>query len=116
MDTDGMGKPDPALAARGGGNRMDRQFVLFHLSRPQPEAARRPPRRRAWRGLAGPWRRLLPHREIPGGAGQNAGPADLVQMGGLYDLAVRYRADGGRVLSRCRTVPGRQGQYRLDPA
>src|SRR5882757_3113894 len=114
VDTDGVGKPDPALAARGGGDRMDRQFVLFHPSRPQPEAKPRPARRRPWRGVAGPWRRLLPDHEIPGRTDKNAGRADLVQMGSLYDLVVRLRVDGRRVLSRCRTVSGRQIESRPD--
>src|ERR1700689_4922933 len=104
IDTDGVGEPDPPLAARGGCDRMDRQLVLFHPSRPQFEAARRPARGRLWRSVAGPWRRLLPDHEVPGGACKNAGRTDLVQMGGLHDLAVRHRADGRGLLSRRRTV------------
>src|SRR5262249_9259314 len=77
-----MGEPDPALAARGGGNRLDRQLLLFHRARPQPAAARRPAGRRAGRSLAGAWRRLLPDHEVPGCPEPDAGGADLVQMGG----------------------------------
>src|SRR5215831_1280399 len=89
-----VAEPDLALAACGGGDRLDRQLVLLHPSRSQPEAARRSARWRAGRGLAGPWRRLLPDHEIPGRAGAAAERADLVQMGGLHHLALRLRADG----------------------
>src|SRR3954451_10351967 len=73
IDTLGMGEPDLPLAARGGRGRMDRKLVLFHSSGPEPQTARRPARWRAWRGLAGPWRRLLSDHEISGGSGQHAG-------------------------------------------
>src|SRR5450756_3053645 len=89
IDTDGVGQPDTPLAARGGCDRLDRQLVLFHSPRPQPQAGPRTTGRRLRRGVAGPRRRLLPDHEVPGGAGQNAGRTDLVQMGGLYHLAVR---------------------------
>ena len=63
-------------------------FYFIHLDL-SLKPGKRPARRRPWRGLAGPWRRLLPDHEIPGRARRNAGRTDLVQMGGLHDLAVR---------------------------
>ena len=109
IDTDGMAEPRLPLAACGGRDRLDRQLVLFHPSRPEPEAERRPARRasqgEAWQVHGGGFYRI---DEISGRAGADARRADMVQMGGLHDLAVRLRADGRGLLSRCRAVPGRQ--------
>jgi hypothetical protein len=38
IDRFGMAGADLPLAACGGGDRLDRKLVLFHSSRPQPEA------------------------------------------------------------------------------
>jgi opacity protein-like surface antigen len=68
-------------------------FYFIHLDlslKPRPDC----PSGRQGRRVAGPRRRLLPHDEIPGGAGEDAGQPDLVQMGSLHDLAVRLRAAG----------------------
>src|ERR1700687_3594762 len=67
----------------------------------------------AWQVHGGGFSRLM---EYLGGAGKDARRIDLVQMGGLHDLAVRVRPHGRRVLPRCRTVPGRQIEPRPDPA
>src|SRR3982751_6559939 len=93
IDHFGMGQPDLALAACGGCDRVDRKLVLFHPPGPEPEIARGPAWGRAGRSLAGPWRRLLPDHEIPGGPGQHAHRPDLVQMGSLHDLALGLRSD-----------------------
>ena len=103
-----MAEPHHPLAPRRRRHRLDRQLVLFHPSRSQPEAARRPAGGRPGRGLAGPRRRLLPHGEISGRAGAHAGRADLVQVGGLHHLALRLRAADPRLLSRRRALSDRQ--------
>ena len=87
---------------------MDWQLVLFHPPGSEPAAASRAAARRQRRRMAGPWRRLLPHDEIPGGAGADAGQPDLVQMGSLHDLAVWLRPAGAGLLSRRRPLPDRQ--------
>src|SRR5262245_63677060 len=81
-------EPHRPMAARRGRHRLDRQLVLFHPSRFEPEAADRPAPGRAGRRLAGPRRRLLSHGEISRRPRPPAGRADLVQMGGLTHVAL----------------------------
>jgi hypothetical protein len=52
-------------------------------------------------------RRFLQSAEIHGGAGRAAGGTALVQMGSLFDLAVRLRAADHRLLLQC---PGHDGR------
>ena len=78
-------------------------FYFIHLDL-SLQAAARPAGRRQGRRVAGSRRRLLPHDEISGGAGADAGQPDLVQMGSLHDLAVGLRAAGARLLPRRRSV------------
>ncbi len=93
-------------------HRLDRQLILLHPSRSQPQAAIGPARGRAGRRLAGAWRRLLSHGEVSGRPCPHARRADLVQVGSLHHLAVRLRAAGDRLLSRRRALPDRQVRAR----
>ncbi len=108
-------EPRHPLAARGRRYRLDRQLVLLHPSRPQPQAAVRFPNGDPGRRLAGAWRRLLSHGEISGGAEPHAGRADLVQVGGLHHLALGLCTAGPRLLHQCRALPDRQVGARFDP-
>src|SRR5688500_1311456 len=94
-----MGEPDPALDPRDHGDRLDRVVLLLHPPRPQPEAPSRPARGRRRRGLAGAWRRLLQHAQIPDRAAGAAAGADLVQVGELFDLDLRLLPDRMDLLS-----------------
>ena len=109
MTTDlvGMAEHGGALAARHRRHRLDRQLVLLRAPRFQPQAARRPAAGGRRRGLAGAWRRLLPHGQVPGGAGADAGRADLVQVGGLRHLAVGHGPADHRLLFRRPALPDR---------
>ena len=62
-------------------------FYFVHLDSSLKQRPGLPDGRRR-RRLAGPWRRLLPHGQVSGGAGADAGVADLVQVGGLRHLAL----------------------------
>src|SRR5215468_12518464 len=57
-------EPHRPVATRRRRYRLDRQFILFHPSRSQPQAAIGPAARRAGRRLASPRRGLLPHGEV----------------------------------------------------
>ena len=57
--------------------------------------------------MAGAWRRLLPHPEVPGGARTPAGTPDLVQVGKLRHLAVGFRLVVPGLLRRCGSLPDR---------
>ena len=61
-------------------------FIHLDLSLKKREGLARGRRRR---GLAGPWRRLLQHAQVPGRAARAAEGADLVQMGELFHLDLR---------------------------
>ncbi len=93
-------------ASPGSAARSTSSTSISASSRAEPAA------RRQGRRLAGPWRRLLPHGQVPGRAGPHAGRTDLVQMGSLRHLAVRLRAAGDRLLSRRRALPDRQARAR----
>ena len=60
-----------------------------------------------WHVLAGARRRLLSRREICGGAGDAAGRAALVQVGGLSHLGHRFRPADRAVLRSRPSVPDR---------
>ena len=63
-----------------------------------------------WRGMAGPWRRILPHPEISGRPRAHARAPDLAQMAKLYDLGLRRDAADDRLLGRGRAVLARSHQ------
>src|SRR3569623_1821330 len=88
----GMPGLPAALAARGGGDRLDRRILLFRGAGPRPrntQAAGAGPVRRI---LVGARRRFLSQAEIPAGARAAAGKPALVQMEIVYDLDVGLRA------------------------
>src|SRR5258708_7903914 len=108
-----MGKSAAALAACGGGHGVDRRVVLFHAPRCQPETSEGHSGRQGRRQLAGTRRRLLRNAKVPGLARVLAGGADLAQMAGLYDLALRLHAAGLYLL---RSVAPLSDQSRRDAA
>ena len=80
-----------ALAARDHRHRLDRLVLLLRRARPRAEEGAAPAAGRLRRGVAGARRRLLPHPEVPGGAGADARAPGLVQVGELRDLALGVR-------------------------
>src|SRR3546814_1681865 len=95
------------LAACDHRHRLDRFVLLFHRARPRPRETAAPAGGGLWRGMAGAWRRLLPHPEIPGRAGPDARASDLVQMGKLRHLAVRLPDARHCLLRRRGPLPDR---------
>ena len=81
-----------------------------HLRPPKDSARRR--RRYRRRDLGDPRRRVLQHQEVPGRAARPAGDAVLVQVGGVHDLAQRFRADDRPLLPERRHVSDRQERRR----
>src|SRR6056297_3942960 len=93
------------LAACHHRHRVDRIEFLFHRARSGPEPQHPRPRRR--RGMAGPWRRLLPHPEIHGRARGDARAPDMVQMGKLCHMAVGCGASDPALLGGGGALPDR---------
>ena len=85
-------RPRPALPPRRRRDRLDRRVLLLHPPRPRPGAAEGAEGGRRRRVLGRPRRRLLPLAEVQGGAAAAARAPALVQVGGLYDVALRLRA------------------------
>src|SRR6478609_7694701 len=96
-----------ALAARRHRGRLDRLILLFHRPRSRAGKTTASAAGRLWRGMAGPWRRLLPYPEISGRTGPDAGTSDLVQIRELFHLALRLPAALHRILWRRRPLPRR---------
>src|SRR6056297_1595887 len=101
-----------ALASCHYRNGVDRLVLLFRGSRPRLAAGRWPAARRAWRGVAGAWRRILSYPQVPGGTRGHARASDLVQMGELRHVAVGRGAVDDRLLGGGRIVPHRPEQGR----
>ena len=81
-------------------------FYFVHLDFSLKQRAGLPDGRRR-RRLAGARRRLLPHGQVSGGAGADAGVADLVQVGGLRHLALGHGSADHRLLFRRAALPDR---------
>src|SRR5690606_38730963 len=79
----GMAVVCRAMDACHHGHCLDRIVILFHRARPRPAQDAEPAATGAWRGVAGAWGWILPHPEIPRGAGLPARASHLVQMGEL---------------------------------
>ena len=105
-----VARPAPALAARHRGHRLDRDVLLLRRAR-QPSASVQGPGGRR-RVVGDPRRRLLPHTEVPGRAGEASGAPALVQVGGVHDLVERVRAPRRPLLPRRRHVPRRPRRRR----
>ena len=83
-----------------------RLVCFIYVSGSGPAQRQAPAGRCAWRRMAGAVAAVLSYPEISGRAGRIAGTSDLVQMGILCHMAVRFCADGGCVLSGGGSVSG----------
>src|SRR5579883_1398831 len=87
----GMGLDAAPLAARHGGDSLDRLVVLFHASRRLAAQTAQNGRGRFRRVVAGSWRRLLRDEQIHARPGDPPGPFDLAQMAVVLDLDFRLQ-------------------------